>query len=101
MATSLLEDVPNISSEIISQLSRLVNDTIAVLFERDPTRFLRTHYRSVDGTNEFFVTFEFDWEAFNFALDFEFRAALRARGFELPGMDDVGHLIGAPNRAPS
>ena len=41
MATSLLEDVPNISSEIISQLSRLVNDTIAVLFERDPTRFLK------------------------------------------------------------
>jgi hypothetical protein len=90
MAVSFLENIPNTFLKTLPpELSGLVDDVIAVLFERDPTRFLKTHYVPVDGTKESLVTFEFDREAFALAFDLEFRAAVRARGLELPRRDDV------------
>jgi hypothetical protein len=76
--------------QIPHDASRLIEDTIAVLFENDPARFLKTHYVPVHGTNQSLITFEFDAVMF----DAEFRSALRARGFELPERDISvsGHL---------
>lgn len=94
MASSL-EGVPDtLLNALTPELSSLVDDVIAIIFERDPTRFLKAHYVPVNGTNESLVAFEFDGEAFRFMFDLEFRAALRARGFELPRRSDasVSHV---------
>jgi len=85
MAASFLEEV---SDTVTSELSSLIDDIVAILFEDDPTRFLKAHYVPVDGTNESLVTFEFDAIMF----DAEFRAALRARGFELPQRGHIAHI---------
>jgi len=68
-----------IEGEILS----LIDDIVPVLFEREPTRFLKAHYIPVSGTEQSLVTFQFDGEAFNIAFDAEINSALRARGFEL------------------
>jgi hypothetical protein len=80
---SLLQDFPNTFLETIApELSSLVDNVIAVLFERNPTRFLKAHYVSVVGTEQSLVRFEFDALAFQVAFDAEFFAALRTMRFE-------------------
>jgi hypothetical protein len=89
MSGSALQPFPD---RIDGELSRLVDDVVAVIFERDPARFLKAHYIAVDGAEQARVRFEFDWVLFDTAFSAEFGAALRARGFELPrGEIVVGH----------
>lgn len=88
MASSLFEGFP----EVIScELSGLIDDVVAVCFERNPTRFLNAHHVPMVGTKQSLITFEFDREAFAVAFDFEFLAALRTRGFELPRGHNISH----------
>ena len=88
MTVSLLEDVPDTSPKTLTgKLSGLVDDVVAVIFERDPTRFIKAHHVPVDGTNESLVTFELDREVFILTFDLEFSAALRTSGLELPRGD--------------
>lgn len=79
--TQLLESLPE---AIESELPRLIDDVVTALIERDPACVLKAHYSSVDGTEQPCVWFEFDREAFRIAFEAEFRATLRAKGFELP-----------------
>src|ERR1700730_4312674 len=89
MAASLLEHIPQ---TIPRELLSLVDDIVAVVLERNPTGFLKAHDVQVDGTEQSLVIFEFDALAFGIAFDAEFRTAMRARGFELPRGNDIGHL---------
>jgi hypothetical protein len=70
-------------------LRRFIDDVITVVFERNPTRFLKTHLIPVDGTEQAVVGFGFDDTAFKIAFDAELTAALRTRGLEHPRRDDV------------
>lgn len=90
MANSLLESVPE---KIAGDVPSLVDYVVAVLFKNSPSRFLKAHYVPVSGTEQALVTFEFDAAAFSIAFDFEYRAALRAMGTELPKRNNgvVGH----------
>jgi len=95
MAASLLEDIPNtFLNALTPQLSSLVDDVVAVVFEGDPTRFIKAHYVTMIGTEQSLVRFEFDAFAFRIAFDAEFFTALRTMRFEYPGRDDVPSFDG-------
>jgi hypothetical protein len=79
----------SLSEKVAGDLAGFIDDVVAVLFERDPARFLKAHYVAVNGTEKSFIAFEFDRERFQIAFDLELRAALRAFGLELPRRDDI------------
>jgi hypothetical protein len=87
---SLLEGVPQ---AVAGKLSSFVDDLVAVILERDPTRFIKAHYIPVVGAEQSLVTFELDWEAICLALDLELLPALRAMGLELPRGYSFGHRL--------
>jgi hypothetical protein len=90
---SLFESLPDgVLESIAGELPDIVDDLVVMLLERDPTRFLKVHYVPVVGTEQAFVRFELDREAFNVAFDLEFLAAMRARGFELPRQHSISHV---------
>jgi hypothetical protein len=86
MSDSLFETIPE---TITHELPSLIDNIIAVLFKDSSTRFLKAHHVPVDGAEQSLVAFEFDGPAFDLAFNAEFRAALRARGLELPDRDNV------------
>jgi hypothetical protein len=88
MTTSFLEYIPE---TIPPQLASLVDDVVAIIFERNPTRFLKAHYVPVDGAEQSVIRFEFDTLAFGIVFDAEYRVALRTMGAELPGRNALGH----------
>jgi hypothetical protein len=85
----LLEQIPK---TIAPELSSLVDDVVAIIFKDNPSRFLKAHYVSVDGTEQPVLGFEFDALAFGIVFDTEYRVALRAMGTESPGSINVGHM---------
>jgi hypothetical protein len=85
MANSLFEGLPETISR---ELSGLIDNIVAICFERNPTRFLKTHLVPVDGTEQSLVRLEFDTLAFGVAFDAEFRATLRTMGLEYPRRND-------------
>jgi hypothetical protein len=93
VADSLFEDFPE---TISPDLARLVDNVIAVCFEREPTRFLKAHLVPMDGAEQSLVCWEFDALAFGVAFDAEFGTALRAMGLEYPGRINGG-VHGAPS----
>jgi hypothetical protein len=88
-AALLFEGFPETVSR---ELASLIDDVVAILFEREPTRFLNAHYVPVDGAEQSLVRWQFDRAAFQVAFDSEFFATLRARGFELPSREVIRHL---------
>jgi len=89
MATSLLQDFPNTFLETLApNISSLVDNLVAVILERDPTRFIKAHYVPMVGTEQSLVAFEFDAAEFQIAFDAECLATLRAMAFESPRCDD-------------
>jgi hypothetical protein len=92
MCDLFLEGVPE---AIARDFPRLLDDIVALLFERNPARFLKAHNVAVNGAKQTFITFEFDDAGFGLAFEAELRAALRTVGFELPRREDVvaGHVL--------
>jgi hypothetical protein len=88
----LLEDI---YGNIVCDFPRLLDDIVAILFERNPARFLKAHSVPVNGAEQTFIAFEFDDPGFRLAFEAELRATLRAVGFELPRREDVvaGHVL--------
>jgi hypothetical protein len=74
-----------IAETIDSNLLSGIDDLVAVLFENNPTRFLKASDIPVNGTNHSLFAFEID----AVMLDIEVGAALRASGFELSDGDDA------------
>ncbi len=70
-------------------LTSRLDDIVADVIERDPTRFLDAHHVPVGGTEQSFVAFDFDWTRFALALEDEICTACRAMGFEAPRWNDV------------
>jgi hypothetical protein len=88
MTTSFLEQLPE---TIAPDFASLVDDVVAIIFERNPTRFLKAHYVPMDGTEQSFIAFEFDTLAFGIVFDTEYRVALGTMGAKLPRRNDIGH----------
>ena len=80
---------------------RLFDHIVSVIFKSDPSRFFKTHYVTVDGTNQALIRFEFDADAFWLAFDAEFSTALRTMRLEYPRRNNISHgdhsEIGAPS----
>jgi hypothetical protein len=79
---------------IVCEFPRLLDDIVAILFERNPARFFKAHNVPVNGAEQTFIAFEFDDSGFRLAFEAELRATLRAVGFELPWREGVvaGHV---------
>jgi hypothetical protein len=80
---------------IVCEFPRLLDDIVAILFERNPARFFKAQNVPVNGAEQTFIAFEFDDSGFRLAFEAELRATLRAVGFELPWREGVvaGHVL--------
>ena len=76
----------------------LIDDLISRVIERDPTRFLNAHGVPVDGAEQSFIGFKFDWPKFKLAFDDELFTASRTLSVELPrGKRFVSHGVSLPD----
>jgi hypothetical protein len=78
---------------------RLFDKIVSVLFESNPSSFFKTHYVTVNGTNQALIRFEFDADAFWLAFDAEFSVALRTMRLEYPRRNNISHVLRSNERA--
>src|SRR5574340_1078709 len=78
--------------------TRFVDGIVSVLLARDPSRFLNAHSVPVDGAEQSFIGFKFDWSRFKLALDEELASTLRTASLEFPrGNRSVCHDVSLPD----
>jgi hypothetical protein len=77
------------SHAIDSEFSGLIDDIIMSTIEGNPTRFFDAHNVPVDGAEQSFIAFDFNWPGFALALEANLLSALRAVRLEAPRGNDI------------